>query len=224
LKLNEYFSDLDRAFEEAKNPTDAVYMEAYMRNKFRFLGIRAPLRKTLAKPFFLKSIRPPESSLKECVSVLWKSPWREMQFVGMELASKYKNELDAGYFELFEFMIVNKSWWDTVDYIAATLVGNLFLRFPEEGFRYIEKWRKSKNIWLIRTCIIFQLKYKEKIDEALLFSLIIENRQQNDFFIRKAIGWSLRQYAKTNPQRVIEFVKKSDISGLSKREALKNLN
>ena len=219
-----FLKQLENQFEEHRNSEIAVQMEAYMRNQFMFLGIKAPIRKELLKPFLNKSNRPPIDELRDVVKNLWENPYREFQFSAMELTSKYNKGLDPGFFTLFEYMITRKSWWDTVDYIASNLVGNLIKQYPDQGIKQINKWRQSENLWLVRTCIIFQLKYKTEVDEKLLFSIIEENIAHPDFFIRKAIGWALRQYAKFNPTPVLKFVNDHELSGLSKREALKHFN
>lgn len=224
ISSKHYLKQLEKKFAENCNPEIAVQMEAYMRNQFRFLGIKAPIRKELLKPFLLKSNRPPIEKLNTIVTSLWESPYREFQFSAMELTSKYNRLLDPDYFTLFEYMITTKSWWDTVDFIASSLVGNLVKRYPDHGMKQINIWRKSENLWLVRTCIIFQLKYKTDVDERLLYSVIEENLEDPDFFIRKAIGWALRQYAKFNPESVLKFVNSHDLSGLSRREALKHFN
>ena len=194
-----------------------------MRNQFKFYGIKAQDRKAIAAPFYRKENRPKIEDLEEVILTMWEDPHREFQYIAMELVDRYKKELTADYFHLLEEMITQKSWWDTVDYIASNLVGNLVRRFPEEGYKMIVKWRNSGNFWLVRTCILFQLKYKDEVDEELLFSLIRENNKDSEFFIRKAIGWSLRQYSKFKPERVVWFVENHELSGLSRREALKGL-
>lgn len=219
-----YLKQLENQFEEHRNPEIAVQMEAYMRNHFRFLGIKAVKRKELLNPFLTKSNRPSLDDLSDVVKTMWKNPYREIQFCAMELTSKYNKELDPDFFILFEYMITTKSWWDTVDYIASNLVGNLIKQYPDMGMKQINKWRESENMWLVRTCIIFQLKYKTEVDEQLLFSIIEENLAHPDFFIRKAIGWALRQYAKFKPSQVLKFVNDHELSGLSRREAMKHFN
>jgi len=126
--------------------------------------------------------------------------------------------------ELFELMITNKSWWDTVDLITTNLVGNYFKLFPEQIIPITKIWIESDNIWLQRTCLIFQLKYKEEIDTDLLTDYILQLKDTKEFFINKAIGWILREYTRTNPEWVIDFVNKYELSNLSKREALKLIN
>lgn len=120
-------------------------------------------------------------------------------------------------------MITHNSWWDTVDMIAVHLVGGYLKQFPNEKEKLIEKWLKSSNMWLNRTAILFQLKYKENIDVYLLEKTIKANLNSNEFFINKAIGWMLREYTRTNSEWVINFVNEyeNELSGLSKKEALR---
>ena len=221
MRKSEYTSLLIESLASEADPERAASMKAYMRNQFDFFGLPSPIRRALAKVFLQKENRPDIAMLDKVVLELWEQPQRELQFIAMELVDKYKKELEAAHFDLLEKMILQKSWWDTVDFIASNLVGQLVRRYPEEGRERIEKWRYSGNMWLVRTCIIHQLKYKNELDEALLFSLIKENSSDNEFFIRKAIGWALRQYGKYKPERVRYFVENHELSGLSRREALK---
>ena len=223
MKKSEYTSLLIESLASEADPERAVSMKAYLRNQFDFFGLPAPRLSELTRPFYEKGIRPELADLEEIILELWNEPQREVQFFAMKLLEKYKKELNEGHFDLLEKLIIQKSWWDTVDYIAATLVGHLVKKYPEKGRERIEKWRYSGNMWLVRSCIIHQLKYKNEVDEALLFSLISENSSDNEFFIRKAIGWALRQYGKYNPERVRYYVENHELSGLSRREAMRNL-
>ena len=126
--------------------------------------------------------------------------------------------------KLYEYLIMNKSWWDTVDMIASKFIGNMFLRFPDLREEYLTKWLNSENIWLRRVCILYQLKYKENTDTKILERVISKTSNTNEFFLNKAIGWILREYSKTNAEYVKNFVKNYNLSNLSKREALKWLN
>jgi 3-methyladenine DNA glycosylase AlkD len=111
-----------------------------------------------------------------------------------------------------------------VDALASHAVGTQFKRFPDVREKYLKKWRKSDNLWLRRTTLLFQLGYKKETDFDLLCELIHENLGSDEFFINKAIGWALRQYARTNPAPVKQFVKATkDLNPLSRREALKNI-
>jgi 3-methyladenine DNA glycosylase AlkD len=122
---------------------------------------------------------------------------------------------------LLEKLITTESWWDTVDGLAANQVGGVLARFPEIREPYIDRWRQEEDFWLRRTTLLFQLRYKGQTDADLLFALIKENLADQEFFIQKAIGWSLREYSKSNAEAVQQFVAETELSGLAQREALK---
>jgi len=218
-----YINELSEAFQSAGDAKRAAQQSAYMRDQFSFLGIAANARKETLKPFFRKENRPRKKDLEIVVKTLWQKPEREYQYAAQELASKYLRESEIKDIELFEWMITTKSWWDTVDFIAATLVGNYFHHYPESLKEINEKWLKSGNIWLQRSTLIFQLKYKDQVNDQLLKANILALSGSKEFFINKAIGWALREYGKVNPQWVKSFVGKTGLSNLSRREALKRI-
>jgi 3-methyladenine DNA glycosylase AlkD len=152
---------------------------------------------------------------------MWALPEREYQYTAIGLLQGCQKKLVPGHVPLLEYLIVNKSWWDTVDGLAAHQVGRLFTAFPHIRDEHIGRWRRSDNIWLRRTAILFQLDYKAQTDEALLFDIIRENLDSKEFFIQKAIGWVLREYSKTNAESVVKFVNHTALPPLSHREALK---
>lgn len=115
------------------------------------------------------------------------------------------------------------SWWDTIDVIAPKILGSWFKRYPEHIKPTITRWLKSDNIWLQRSCVLFQLKYKEKTNTQLLSSVIDQLKDSKEFFLRKSIGWVLREYAKTDAEFVKDFVNSRELSPLSRREATKHL-
>jgi 3-methyladenine DNA glycosylase AlkD len=126
---------------------------------------------------------------------------------------------------LYEWAILERSWWDTVDFISGTLVGWHMRMYPDLILPFTRKWMDSGNIWLQRSSLLFQLKYKKDTDTDLLSSYIQELKDSKEFFIRKAIGWILREYSKTNPSWVEKFINNNpDLSGLSKREGMKVIN
>ncbi len=221
--MKSYITELEIAFKEHSNSENAFHMKKYMKNKFDFFGIKAPLRKEITRNFLRKNNLPNVSFIKDISVELWKKPEREFQYFGMELLTKYLNLLESDFIRHFEYLITTKSWWDTVDFIAANLVGKHFLNHSELIIPITKTWVNSDNIWLQRTSILFQLKYKSNTDLPLLFNYINMLSHSNEFFIRKAIGWALREYSKTNPKIVIEFVNSHDLSGLSRREALKRI-
>ena len=221
-----YIQSLKNVLSENCNTDNAMHMKKYMKNKFEYYGIKSPLRKELCKPFLKKENLPKIEKIEGIIKELWNEPQRELQYFAMELLSKYSKLLKQNDYYLFEYMLTNKSWWDTVDYIAAIIVGNHFNLYPELKKSISEKWINSNDMWLNRTAILFQLKYKQATDEKMLFSYIMKHNGSTEFFHRKAIGWALREYSKTNPEVVLKFVKTNEqkLSGLSKREALKIIN
>ncbi|MDP2423568.1 MAG: DNA alkylation repair protein [Bacteroidales bacterium] len=162
------------------------------------------------------------SELNELLGILWQQPQREFQYVGIDFAERLLKKLGEEAISTIEFMITQKSWWDTVDWVASHHAGTYFQLFPQHVATKTESWACSDNMWLQRSALLFQLKYKAQTDEALLFDYITRLKSSKAFFIRKAIGWSLREYSKTSPERVIRFLEKNnDLAGLSRREALK---
>lgn len=224
--MTNFISLLEKVFQLNANPTIASQQKAYLKNLFEFYGLKTPVRREIQKPFLVKEFLPSKSEAHEIIKKLWKKPQREFHYFGQELAKKYIKKCEKSDIKLFEFMITHNSWWDTVDMIAVNLVGEYLKKFPNEKEKLIERWLTSNNMWLNRTAIIFQLKYKKDIDVSLLEKSIKANLNSTEFFINKAIGWMLREYTRTNPEWVINFVNKyeNELSGLSKREALRLLN
>jgi 3-methyladenine DNA glycosylase AlkD len=164
-------------------------------------------------------------SLEESDAViheLWELPEREYQYLAISFMERLEKKLPSNAIKTLEYMIVNKSWWDTVDNISH-IVGIHFKRYPDVREKYLPKWRASGNFWLRRTAILFQLDYKQETDFDLLKDIIQENLGSKEFFINKAIGWSLRQYARLDPNAVKKFVDATPLHPLSRREAMKHL-
>ena len=161
--------------------------------------------------------------LEQVVRRLWKEPQREMQHAAMELLHRRVEELDLDHLPLLETMVTSRSWWDTVDYVSYKLVGALLARHPQQERTIARRYSKHENLWLNRVSIIFQLLRKKKTDHELLKEVVRRHAGHEDFFIRKAIGWALRDYAYTDSDWVKRVVEEMPLSGLSRREALKNL-
>ena len=215
---------LENLFRENANPENAFFMSKYMKDKFSFLGIKSPERRTLTRSFFKNFNRPDINNIENIVRKLWEMEEREFQYFAMELVEKELKKMVRNDIQLFEYLVVNKSCWDTVDFIAANLVGKHLSNFTGLIEQMNKNWISSENMWLNRTALLFQLKYKKNLDTKLLKQNILKCRDSKEFFIRKAIGWVLREYSKTNPVWVLEFVELTTISPLSKREALKWIN
>jgi len=219
--MSDFIQTLEIEFNRHSNAKIATGQKAYMRNQFEFYGIKTPIRRKIQKPFLDKAFLPPKTDLERIVKMLWKKPEREYQFFAQELVLKYYKQFDKKDIRLLEHMVTHKSWWDTVDYIAVKLMGAYFNRFPKQLDTYIDKWLDSDNIWLQRCCLLYQLKSKDKMDTKRLQYIIQGLLGSKEFFINKAIGWILREYSRTNPQWVYDFVAKNDLPALSRREALR---
>jgi len=216
-----FIDSLEQEFLRNTNVDIAAQQKAYMKGKFEFYGMKSPVRREVQKPFLIKKYLPAKDNLEVLVKTLWNKPQREYHYFAQELAFKYSKQMEVNDIELFEYMIVNQSWWDTVDFIAPNLMGNYFLQFPAKKNHYLDKWLASDNIWLQRSCILFQLKYKEKMDLDILMLVIESLLGSKEFFINKAIGWILRERSKTDPNWVLMFVEKHELSNLSRREAVR---
>ena len=219
--MKTYIADLEKEFKKYANPDIAAGQSAYMKNKFEFFGVKSPMRKEIQKMFFAKDKLPAKADVEIIVMELWGRPERELQYFAMELFWKFKRQIEEPDIELMEFMVVNKSWWDSVDMVSGRLMGEFFILYPEQRKKHVDRWLDSGNMWLQRSATLFQLNYKEKMDVELLSYVIRSMLGSKEFFINKAIGWVLRQYSKTNPDWVKEFADKTELSNLSRREALR---
>ncbi|PEA53730.1 DNA alkylation repair protein [Bacillus pseudomycoides] len=221
--MHPFTESLQKHFEAHRNREKAEPMERYMKNHFPFLGIQTPERKQLFREVLQSTEAPKVADFPIIVRELWALPEREFQMLALTLLDKYRKHLDETHIPLLEELITTKSWWDSVDMLASHFVGLILSKHSDVIESYVQKWMASNNMWLQRTCLLFQLKYKEKTDIQLLFSLTRQLSHSKEFFIQKAIGWTLREYAKTNPQAVWEFVQTHDLAPLSKREATKHI-
>jgi 3-methyladenine DNA glycosylase AlkD len=212
-------------FHKHSNSKNAQEMAAYMRGKFSFFGIKTDQRRELCKPFFESSKTWDNAKVVEVARHLYTLPQRECHHAAVELLQKRIKPKDFVLEDivLFEWFIRNNSWWDTVDFVAPKLCGPWFMKFPEERGRVVDGWFKSRNFWLIRSAILFQLKYKDKTDLDFLFEIILRCQGSDEFFINKAIGWMLRENSKRVPKEIKAFVTKNKekLAPLSVREALR---
>jgi len=222
--MHPHVIQLKSLFEQNADPAQAAPMRRYMRDQFEYLGIKTPQRVALLNEFIKESGLPPITQLDAISRDLWSLPQREFQYAATSFLGKHENKLVPEFITTIEYLLITKSWWDTVDTIAGGIVGPYFKRFPKVREKYLKKWRKSDNFWLRRTTLLFQLGYKKETDFDLLCEIIHENLGSDEFFINKAIGWALRQYAWTDPKPVKKFVKATkELHPLSRREALKNI-
>jgi 3-methyladenine DNA glycosylase AlkD len=219
--MHNYLEPLLKEIESAKNAENAYWMKKYMKDQFEFYGVKTPERRTMVKSFLKKYSLPPANELKPVIMDCWSNDYRDWQYVAISLLMEYIKKPEKDIVGLLEFMVVNKSWWDTVDGIAGWLVGPLFIKYPDLIEPKTTQWMNSGNIWLQRTCLLYQLNYKKNTDTEILFRFIEQLSGETSFWIRKAIGWVLREYSKTNPESVLKFVNSHQLSSLSRKEALK---
>ncbi len=219
--MHPYSRSIHKLLAAHAHPDQVGPMKRYMRDQFDYLGIKMPELMALLKEHERVHGLPSLMDLDTILRDLWGLPQREYQYVGNSLLSDFASELPASFVTTLEYLIVTKSWWDTVDTIAAGALGTHFKRYPAVRRKYLARWRKSDNIWLRRSTILFQLTYKSETDFALLCDIICENLGSKEFFINKAIGWALRQYTRTDPEAVRRFVAETPLHPLSAREAMK---
>ncbi|HLO80988.1 MAG TPA: DNA alkylation repair protein [Chitinophagaceae bacterium] len=214
---------LIKAFKAAADPGNAVFQKAYMRNQFEFFGIKTEIRRGITKNYFRSINIEDHATLEKLVKELWHLPQREYQYAAQELLEHNKKIWTEETIELIEFCITHKSWWDTVDALNSYGSGLYFQKFPASRKAISSRWNRSSNIWLNRSSLLFQLKYKGKTDTDLLGSYIKHLSGSKEFFIQKAIGWILREYSKTDPVWVKKFIRENQLANLSVKEGSKYL-
>ena len=204
---------LSTAFYALDNPDNAYWMRWYMRDQYPFIGIKKPERTTVFKEIY-KAYGRSEDWFEVC-SELFAKPEREFQYAAMEYLMKAEKCWDQRVPALIDF-------W--VDDLGPKVLGAYFMKFPERRDAWIAKWMASPVFWHQRLCILFQLGYKSNTDLDLLSTVILSLNTSKEFFIQKAIGWALRQYARTDADWVRDFVSENSLMSLSKREALKHIS
>lgn len=222
MLLPDYVKRIQTFFERYRNESEAEPMSKYMKSKFPFIGISAPKRKDLFKIFFNTFPIPPYDETRAIVRELFNLPEREYHYFAIHMLMKHKKRWSPTDIVFFESLILNKSWWDSVDLISSKLINPFFKKYPNLEIAITDSWSQSKNIWLKRVSIIYQNGYKKDTNLEILTRHILENADSNEFFVQKAIGWALRDYSKTNYNWVISFVANNiSLKPLSKREAIK---
>ena len=213
--------DIIEIFRESGDPSLAIPMSKYMRNLFPFLGIMTKRRVEISKRYFA-SIKGEHHFDWDFFNYCFSLPEREFQYLALSYLSRKWRYIKSEDFGKLEIITYEKPWWDSVD-SAITYIGHLVKKYPELINEYIYKWMESDNLWQIRWSILFQLKFKKDTDLKILTDAIERNCNTKEFFINKAIGWSLREYAKTDPSWVESYVFGHELSNLSVREALKHI-
>jgi 3-methyladenine DNA glycosylase AlkD len=218
-----FISSLENAFQEKSNAENAFAMSKYMRNLFPFFGIKTEERRHIFKEIYKENQKEISEKTREIALQLFAKKERELQYCAIEILIKQlKGNYTKEDIKLIEKFLITNSWWDSVDTISKFILGEYLLEFPLETEKVVERFSNSENMWLNRSVLLFQLGYKQKTNFDLLQSQCEKHKKSNEFFIQKAIGWALREYAKTDPEAVINYVNQTNLKPLSKKEALKN--
>ena len=215
---------LVRTFDAARDPERAEPMARYMRDRFPFLGLPSPQQQALTRTVVAGLPRPAEDDLRTVALACWELPEREYQYFACGWLRTHVAVPGPGFLATARTLITTKSWWDTVDPLATRFVGGLVKRH-RSLVAEMDAWAADANLWLARTAVLHQLHYGADTDEERLFGYCTRLAGHPDFFIRKAIGWALRQYARTDPAAVRAFVDlhRDRLAPLSVREATKHL-
>ncbi len=212
---------LRRELAARANPAKAPDMQAYMKSEMPFLGVQKPGRVEIARTVFPAYPLDGFEAWRDTVLRLWReATYREERYLAIALARdrRYRSHRTMAALPLYEELIVTGAWWDFVDEVAIRLVGELELG------SFLREWAVDEDMWKRRTAIIAQVARKDATDAQLLFDCIEPNRADREFFIRKAIGWALRDYSKVDPDGVERYCATHELSALSRREALRNLD
>jgi 3-methyladenine DNA glycosylase AlkD len=220
-----YLERLTQELDARADPEKAAPMAAYMRNQFPFLGVQGQGRRdamALARADLPKST---EADLTDVVRALWRRDAREYQLVGSDEVWRAAPRCTPGFLAVVGELITTKSWWDTVDRLAVRGAGVLVGNHPELR-REMDRWLGEEDLWLRRSALLHQLLWRDRTDAEWLFAACERRAGETDFFMRKAIGWVLREYSKTDPEAVRDFVSShaGQLSPLSRREALARID
>ncbi|MEV8091918.1 DNA alkylation repair protein [Streptomyces nigra] len=215
---------LTAVYGAAADPERAAAMRAYMKDVAPFLGIPSPERRALSRSVLQGAPGPDE---RDCTAVAlrcWRLPEREYQYFAVDLLRRHVRRLSSGFLPVSRHLVTTVPWWDTVDALAAHVVGGLVAADPALTAD-MDAWIEDDDLWVVRTALLHQLRYGERTDAGRLFAYCLRQSGHPDFFVRKAIGWSLREYAKTDPDAVRDFLAREGgrFAPLSVREALKNI-
>jgi 3-methyladenine DNA glycosylase AlkD len=219
-------AELEIALEAVADPTRAAPMQAYMRDQFIFLGVAAPQRRLAARGLLagLKDVG--ADGLLEHAQLLWQQPLREYQHVALDMLDMHRHQLGVGHIPALLALARQRAWWDSVDGMAG-IVGEVLqaeLRRGGDGHAHMVPALQHEDFWLRRIAMLHQLGWRADTDAAWLFGAALALAHEDEFFIRKAIGWALRDYARHAPEAVTAFASahRQQLSALSYREALKH--
>lgn len=228
LSNEDFLTQLRAALSEKGDESYAEKQRAYMKHHFNFFGLNACAWLDIVHTFLAKNGMPSTENLPDFVALCFSEEYRELHYAALEtlqIAIQKHHETQENWIELLENLVQTQSWWDSVDWLAK----HIALYFQQ--FTYLEKtkvneWIDHPDMWLRRIAITYQRYYKSQTDADQLFRFILKTAHEREFFIQKAGGWALREYARVNPEAVRNFVETNaaQLSNLTQREAMKHLN
>jgi 3-methyladenine DNA glycosylase AlkD len=215
---------LTATYAAAADPERAAPMRAYMKDVAPFLGLTTPVRRALSRTVLEGLPRPDEADCTAIALRCWQLPEREYHYFAADYLRRHARACSSGFLPVARHLVATVSWWDTVDALAAHVVGALVAADPKLKAD-MDTWIVDDDLWIARTALLHQLRFKERTDTGRLFTYCLHQSGHPDFFIRKAIGWCLREYAKTDPEAVRAFLarERGRFAPLSVREALRNV-
>lgn len=213
------------ALAEQANPEKAAGMQAYMKTDMPFYGVQKPARTAILRQLTREFPPRDRDEYEALAEALWELPHREEKYLAQGVAVAFDEFIVPASLPLYERFIVEGAWWDFVDETATHMIRELVLDRPDEVWPTVDQWNDADDMWLRRASIICQIGAKERTDTERLFAFCESRMHETEFFIRKAIGWALREYAKTDPEAVARFANQhqQSLSGLSFREATKHI-
>ena len=224
VHVEEVVAEIEAVLEPLADPANAEPMVAYMRDQFPFLGIKTPERRAAVKPIMMRAKDWSAEDLLDVADALMAQPEREFSSVATEFLRKWNGHLRSEHLVRIRTLIQTKSWWDTVDALAIHTLGTV-VRADRELQTEMDEWIHDDDFWVARSAILHQLMWKDDLNAERLFRYCDLRCGDTEFFIRKALGWALRQHARTDPDTVRSYVATNadQLSGLTKREALKHI-
>ncbi|MFD4137386.1 DNA alkylation repair protein [Streptomyces sp. NPDC058572] len=215
---------LTAVYPSGADAARAAQAATYMKGVAPFLGIPTPERRALSRTVLDGTGRPAEADCAAIALRCWELPEREYHYFAADYLRRHVGRCSSGLLPVTRHLVETVPWWDTVDTLAAHVVGPL-VAADSTLTAEMDAWIDDENLWVARTALLHQLRRRETTDAERLFRYCLRRAGHPDFFIRKAIGWALREYGKTDPDAVREFVEgaRDRLSPLSVREALKNL-
>ena len=225
LQSRKILAELEASLVAARQPERAVKVEAYMKNRFHFFGMETQVRRNIQQPYLHALLKITDREKRwDIIRELYAKDEREFHYLAIDWLNKWpKKYFTSADIDEFRWLITQHSWWDSVDSIASNALGKWARLFPEQTKHWVTEWMDSDSFWLQRSCLIFQLKYRKETDAQLLEALIQTLKPNKEFFIQKAIGWSLRELSKHNPEAVRAILEHQELKGLALREASKYL-